>query len=238
MDNKTTSSSDLSLNGLVTRSNMEPTLHAIESGAFWSLLQTTGISRRRALLDWGAFVVRCRRALTEQSGPTQRIVKGQTYSRDIKLLGGGSYPVTWVIEDLLRLITRWNLGPVTIPARSLLPGVVVQDLDLHRLGGVNLEAPQKHPVIVVQYPLLAERWAVVDGNHRVFRAAEVNQTISMVWLNEQQMLEGLAFDAHRTYYAVHWNLSAWLNAEIDEQARIPGWMPLGMHDGTKPPRVQ
>lgn len=217
------------MHDMVDDSNWEPTLRVIQSGEFLTQIP----SRRQKLMDWPLFTVRSRKALDTTPYSEVAPIGDEIYERVIDLSWGGHYRLVWDIATARAIAQRDHVGPQFFAADDLLPGVVTADLDLPHVYQTD---PTQGTVVVAEYPLLEEKFVILDGNHRIFLAHHSGSDVAALVLGEEQMCEALCHERFRLYYAIHWNLSRWLTIEVT--GRVPAaypWFPLTKEDKAGPP---
>lgn len=194
------------------------------------------MSRVVQVFDWQLFVERCRTGLKAIPALVSASPTGEIYERIIEMDFGGSYHLMWDVAQAQNIAHRENVLPHTIVGTRLVSAVATEDLDIQR---ANRLAPSQGNIIVADFPLLAERCVVIDGNHRVYRAHHTGTFVSAIALNEAQMFEALIHDRFRLYYTIHWNISRWLTIEVTGNIPFPHpWLNLTPNDISAPPLIK
>ena len=138
--------------------------------------------------------------------------------------------MTWMVAHVQDVARMTGLGAVQVPALRLAASTAISN---EHQQGIGARGPSG-PILVVEYPLVPEQYFVIDGNHRVARAASLGESVEVVFLSEGQMVQSLSHDRFRNYYAIHRNLTYLMTYEA-KGGDTPPWIPLSARDGLEAP---
>ena len=202
--------------------NWEPTWNALLQGSVFDLL---GVKRKRQLVDWARVVNAWRHISDSPAKPFEEVLGNRPmFVTDIDLPFGGGYSMVWDVQKAVDFLHSLDQPQVLMPIRTLFQAV--------RLGSQRTLI-HTSPIIVAEYPLIQQRFLIIDGNHRVAAAHQRSPfgEIRVTILPQMQMYQSLLDNRSRRNYDQHEAIGNWLFWETQEQGEsnvpIPAEFRLG-----------